>query len=252
MLDAVPEAEILANADPTDADGDGVSGRPNRVSDLATGRVMLGRLGWKANVATRDQTAAAFRGDIGITSRLTPRESCTPSQSACRAAPTGPSPQLDDEALQRVTFSVTTLAVPGRRDLGDATVSEGARFFASAGCTGCHTATLHTGESEVSTAVADQTIHPYTDLLLHDMGDGLADAKRDGRATGREWRTQPLWGIGLVEPINGHTRFLHDGRARNLEEAILWHGGEAVGAREAFRTADRATRDALIAFLESL
>ncbi|MCB0874317.1 MAG: thiol oxidoreductase [Thermoleophilia bacterium] len=253
LLDAVPEAQILASADPKDADGDGISGRPNRVRDIQTGRAVVGRLGWKANVAnTRDQTAGAFRGDIGVTSRLAPEEPCTPSQTACNDAPTGPTPQLDDEALDRVTFYVTTLAVPGRRNLDDPAVTTGARFFQTAGCTGCHTPTMTTSASDVTSAVEHQTIHPYSDLLLHDMGDGLADGKRDGRATGREWRTQPLWGIGLVEPINGHTRFLHDGRARNLEEAILWHGGEAVGAREAFRTADRATRDALITFLESL
>jgi CxxC motif-containing protein (DUF1111 family) len=252
LLEAIPEADVRAAADARDADDDGISGRPNRVRDLATGAPALGRLGWKANVATvADQVALAFRGDIGITSGLAPQEACTPTQTACAAAPSGGRPEIDDDTLAKVALYARTLAVPGRRDLDDPRVEAGAEAFVAAGCASCHTPTQRTGDSPLA-AVAGQTIHPYTDLLLHDMGPGLADGRPDGRAGGREWRTPPLWGIGLVEDVNGHTEFLHDGRARSLTEAILWHGGEGGAAKEWFRTADREEREALITFLESL
>lgn len=253
LLEAIPEGDIVARADPDDVDGDGVSGRPNVVIARADDRERLGRFGWKASVATvEDQSAFAFRGDIGVTSSRVSEESCTRTQAACRRAPSGGDPEIDDETLARVAFYVRTLAVPGRRDLEDPAVRAGAAMFAEAGCTTCHTPTHRTAAGASPAAVAGQAIHPYTDLLLHDMGAGLADGRPDGRATGREWRTAPLWGIGLVEAINGHTRFLHDGRARSLEEAVLWHGGEAEASREWFRTAGRGERAALVAFLESL
>lgn len=252
LLEAVPEATVRAAADPDDADDDGISGRVNTVWDVRRQELALGRFGWKANVPTvEQQNAAAFRGDIGITSALFPEQPCSPGQEACLAAPHGGQPEIDDAKLDRVTFYTRTLAVPARRRVRDDTVVRGERLFRAAGCTACHTPTLETGDSDIP-ALAHQTIHPYTDLLLHDMGPGLADGRPDGEATGSEWRTAPLWGIGLVDTVNGHTRFLHDGRARNLSEAILWHGGEAEKAQQRFRKMPRVDREALLAYLESL
>jgi CxxC motif-containing protein (DUF1111 family) len=252
LLEAVPETEIVGHADPDDANGDGISGRPNRVRDVETDRLALGRFGWKANVpSVEQQNAGAFNADIGITSSVFPDTLCTEAQRACNAAPSGGEPEVDDHKLGRVTFYTRTLAVPARRDVDDDDVRKGEELFRAAACSACHLPTLHTGDSDID-ALVDQTIHPFTDLLLHDMGPGLADRRPDGRASGTEWRTAPLWGLGLVEIVNRHTRLLHDGRARNLTEAILWHGGEAEAAKERFRRMSRDDRDALITYLESL
>ena len=195
--------------------------------------------------------AGAFLADIGITSTLFPGQNCPEPQVDCQAAPNGGAPELTDDRLNKVTFYNRTLAVPAMRNLDDPPVAAGAELFRSGGCAVCHTPNYVTGESDIP-ALSRQTIYPYTDLLLHDMGDGLADHRPDFRADGREWRTPPLWGLGLIETVNGHTRLLHDGRARNLAEAILWHGGEAAASRESFRILDREEREALIAFLNSL
>jgi len=252
LLEAIPEDAILDRADPDDGDGDGVSGHPNYVSDPATGEIVLGRFGWKANAGNvRHQTAAAFSGDLGITSSLFPSETCTAVQLDCGSAPNGGTPEIDDDRLDTVTFYVQTLAVPARRDLDDPEVEAGADLFSDIGCESCHRASFTTGDHEVA-ALANQEIHPFTDMLLHDMGEGLADGRPDFLASGSEWRTPPLWGIGLTETVNGHTTFLHDGRARSLEEAILWHGGEADTARTAFTELSSTDRNRVIAFLESL
>lgn len=255
LLEAIPEADVLAAADPDDADGDGISGRPNRAVDPRTGEVELGRFGWKANVATVEaQAAGAFHGDIGITSELHPGQPCTPTQAECLTAPNGGEPEIDASRLGSVTFYSRTLAVPAMRDADTSEVREGAALFDQFGCSSCHTPTHTTGTLDQIgvAALADQTIHPYTDLLLHDMGDGLSDGRPDLDASGREWRTPPLWGIGLIEEVNGRRFLLHDGRARTLPEAILWHGGEAEAAREAFRSANERERARLLAFLEAL
>jgi CxxC motif-containing protein (DUF1111 family) len=257
LLELVPEAEILAAADPDDANGDGISGRPNRVWDVAAATTRLGRFGWKASQPSlRQQSAAAFIGDIGITSSLYPAQNCSPAQTACLAALDGNSPpdgvELEDAKLDRVTFYAMTLAAPGRRRVHDPDVLRGKTLFKDLGCVGCHTPVLHTGPSAAFPELAGLTIRPYTDLLLHDMGDGLADGRPDYLADGREWRTAPLWGIGLSRVVNGHELYLHDGRARGLAEAILWHGGEANAARERFRALPVAQRNALLAFLGSL
>lgn len=252
LLEAVPEAAVLAGVDPDDADGDGISGRANRVREPATGTERLGRFGWKANVTSlREQVADAFLNDLGITSPDRPEQNCPPVQAACRAAAVGGAPELDELRLRLMTFYVRTLAVPDRRDAAAPVTIRGEALFADAGCPACHTPTLLTGEHPVA-ALAGQTIHPYTDLLLHDMGEGLADGRPDFLADGREWRTPPLWGLGLIETVNGHDRLLHDGRARGVAEAILWHGGEGAAAREAFRTMPEADRAALVAFVRSL
>jgi CxxC motif-containing protein (DUF1111 family) len=253
LLEAIPTETLLVLADPEDRDGDGISGRPNMVWDVVTQQPVLGRFGWKANQpSVAQQTASAFLGDIGITSALFPDENCTAIQAACHDAPHGGQPEVTPDILSSVVFYARTLAVPAQRQWDDPEVRRGKQLFLQARCAGCHTPTLRTERVPELPGLSHQVIHPYTDLLLHDMGAGLADGRSDFVATGQEWRTPPLWGIGLIHIVNGHTTFLHDGRARNLPEAILWHGGEAEAAREAFRTMSRADRAALIRFLESL
>ena len=191
-------------------------------------------------------------GDIGITSTIFPNENCPPAQKECSIAVNGGSPEIPDERLAKVTLYVQTLAVPAMRDTEDPTVQQGARLFVQTQCSVCHTPRHETGDLHPVEPLRNQVIFPYTDLLLHDMGPGLADNSPDGQATGSEWRTPPLWGIGLVETVNGHTMFLHDGRARSLEEAILWHGGESEGSRQLFMELTAEERNALIRFLESI
>lgn len=252
LLEAVPEETILALADPDDADGDGISGRANYVWDARAATMSLGRFGWKANVPTvEQQIAGAFHGDIGITSALAPDENCPEAQASCADAPNGGSPELSDSKLDSVTFYNRTLAVPAMRNSEDRAVRKGYEIFGEIGCAACHTPALQTGPSDIAT-LSHQTIHPYTDLLLHDMGEGLADNRPDFAASGSEWRTPPLWGLGLIEEVSGHRFLLHDGRARTIEEAILWHGGEAETAKEAFRSLSSDEREDLLAFLEAL
>ena len=252
LLEAIPEADILAAADPDDANGDGISGRANMVWSVRAGDTRMGRFGWKANVPTLEQQiAGAFHGDIGITSPLFESENCPTPQADCREALNGGTPEIPGERLAKVVFYNRTLGVPAMRDVDDPQVREGARLFLKAGCAACHTPSHTTGEHPVP-ALTGQTIFPYTDLLLHDMGEGLADGRPDFLANGREWRTPPLWGIGLIENVNNHTRLLHDGRARDMAEAILWHDGEGLAAREEFRKMSREEREAVIRFLESL
>ncbi|MCG8543499.1 MAG: c-type cytochrome [Alphaproteobacteria bacterium] len=260
LLEAIAEEDILAGADPDDADGDGISGRENRVWSTEQGKVMLGRFGWKAGQPSlMEQSAGAFGGDIGISNPLAPAAwgDCTAAQRTCRAGPHGDSPQhasleATADVMDVLLFYSRNLAVPARRKAGDATVLRGKRLFYDTGCTGCHTPKFATRRDYAVPALAGQLIWPYSDLLLHDMGDGLADNRPEGVATGREWRTPPLWGIGFTKKVNGHSFFLHDGRARNLTEAILWHGGEAEAARDAFKSMPKSDRDALLAFLNSL
>lgn len=252
LLEALPEAELLARADPKDANRDGISGRANRVWDKAMGATVVGRFGWKANQPSlRQQVAGAAAGDIGITSPLVDRDACTEAQSACRASLSGGAPEMSEEFLDKLVLYSRSLAVPDRRAAGSPTVAAGERLFSEAGCAACHVPTLRTGEHELA-AVTHQTIHPFTDLLLHDMGEGLADGRPDFEADGREWRTTPLWGLGLIQTVNGHELLLHDGRGRGISEAILWHGGEAEASRERFRSLAKADREALLEFLRSL
>jgi len=252
LLEAIPEETLLALADPDDADGDGVSGRVNRVWDAARGEAVLGRFGWKANEPNlSQQNQGAFLGDIGVTSPLFPDPECADGQAACAAAPSGGEPELTPDIVAFVDFYVSTLAVPARRDVEDPSVLRGKALFLAAGCGGCHVPRLETGDHPIE-ALAHQTIRPFTDLLLHDMGEGLADGRPDFEASGTEWRTPPLWGIGLLPVVNGHTLLLHDGRARGFAEAVLWHGGEAEAARESFRAMSADERADLVRFLESL
>jgi CxxC motif-containing protein (DUF1111 family) len=253
LLEAIPEDTLLDLADPNDRNGDGVSGRPNYVWDAYNNRMALGRFGWKANQPNViQQVAGAFAGDMGITTNLFPHVSCANPQTECQSALTGGEPEIADDDFLKVVLYASSLAVPARRNWEDETILQGKELFSNAGCTSCHVPTVKTGVHPTIPSLSHQTIHPYTDLLLHDMGEGLADGRPDFQATGSEWRTPPLWGIGLIETVNGHTYFLHDGRARSLLEAILWHGGEAEGAKEFVLQMTQAERDALIAFLESL
>jgi CxxC motif-containing protein (DUF1111 family) len=260
LIEAIESADIRARADPEDKDQDGISGRVALVRDKSSGRILTGRFGWKAENATvRQQSASAFAGDIGISTPDEPRDfgDCSQNQSDCWSFPTGVQPRLGDTeapdpVLDLVTFYSENLAVPARRRVDDVQVLAGKELFYESGCVSCHTPKFVTSRSAQHPAHAFQLIWPYSDFLLHDMGEGLADGQPVGVASGQEWRTPPLWGIGLTETVNGHSFFMHDGRARNLTEAILWHGGEAKSARDAFAAMDKADRDSLIAFLESL
>ena len=255
LLEAVDDATILALADPDDRDGDGVSGRARLVPVDARGGVApaprVGRFGWKAGQPTLDdQVMAALAGDMGLTNPAHRAESHTAAQAI--DAPSGGDPEVDAHKVARLAHYCRTLAVPAQRGAGTPEVERGRALFADAGCAKCHAPTLRTGDASPIALLRGVEFHPFTDLLLHDMGDGLADDRREGDASGREWRTPPLWGIGLIETVNGHTRLLHDGRARSIEEAVLWHGGEAQRARDRFAAMTAADRAALVAFLTSL
>lgn len=259
LLEAIPAADILALADPEDANGDGISGRPNIVWSAEFAQPMLGRFGLKAGSPTvREQSAAAFAGDIGISTPLFPAAwgECTEAQPDCRAAPHGDGDErgfeIDAEGLDLVTFYSRNLAVPARRNVDDPFVLRGKEVFYTIGCTSCHQPSFVTHRLVDQPEQSFQLIWPYTDMLLHDMGPGLADNRPEARASGSEWRTPPLWGIGLTEQVSGHTYFLHDGRARSLLEAVLWHGGEAQAQRDAVMSMPPQDREALLTYLESL
>ncbi|WP_298916951.1 di-heme oxidoredictase family protein [uncultured Roseobacter sp.] len=260
LLDAIPASDILALADPDDRDGDGISGRPNIVWSTVYDQPMLGRFGVKAGQpSVWEQSAGAFHGDIGISSSLHPQGygDCTEAQVLCRAAPDGNTPdhdnsEISDVGLELVSFYSANLGVPGRRDVDDKQVLRGKQVFYETGCTACHTPKHVTHRLDDQPEQSFQLIWPYTDMLLHDMGPGLADNRPEARATGQEWRTPPLWGIGLTQQVSGHSYFLHDGRARSLLEAILWHGGEAEAAKTRVIEMPKADRAALVRFLESL
>ena len=246
LLEAVAESTIAAFADPNDSNGDGISGRMQTIVDPQTGQTRLGRFGWKAGRATvTQQIAGALNGDMGVSTSIFPNPDCGSAESGCGASGT----EVNNTDLDNLRRYISLLGVAARRNLNDTQVQRGETLFTTANCTACHKATLTTSIYAPLTEVRNQTIHPYTDLLLHDMGTGLADNLGEGIATGAEWRTAPLWSIGLTAGVSGGEAYLHDGRARTLAEAILWHGGEANAAKEAFRTMNATDRAALIAFL---
>jgi CxxC motif-containing protein (DUF1111 family) len=253
LLAAIPEADLRALSDAGDGNGDGISGEINMVWDASAGLTAPGRFGWKAGQpGLNQQNAGAALGDIGLTSPVFGAENCTAAQAECAAAPNGGSPELSAEFLRKLTLYTMTLAVPEARDWNDPAVQKGLRLFGDMGCASCHTPVQETGTVAGFPELSDQVFHPFTDLLLHDMGPGLADGRPEFGADGQEWRTPPLWGLGLVDTVNGHTNLLHDGRARGFAEAVLWHGGEAEAARENFRLAPAIDRAALISFLNAL
>ncbi|VVO73675.1 hypothetical protein PS876_01428 [Pseudomonas fluorescens] len=257
LLEAIPEDAILANAAAQAKDKNGINGRPNRVWDDELQKTVIGRFGWKAGQPTlNQQNVHAFSGDMGLTTRLRPFDDCTDAQTACKQAPNGNGPngepEVSDNILRLVLFYSRNLAVPARRGINDEQVLAGKNLFFQAGCQSCHTPKYTTAANAAEPELANQVIRPYSDLLLHDMGDGLADNRTEFQASGRDWRTPPLWGIGLTQAVSGHTQFLHDGRARNLLEAVLWHGGEAQAAQQQVLAFNAEQRAALLAFLNSL
>ncbi|MCK5905567.1 MAG: c-type cytochrome, partial [Gammaproteobacteria bacterium] len=260
LLEAISETDILLRVDIDDKNADGISGKPNQVWSLKNQKVMLGRFGYKAGQPSVDeQNQDAAFGDIGLSVPLHPHGwgECTAKQMICRKAPDGASPQYDNlEAPKMVTDLLTlysrNLAVPKRRKVGDANVLAGKKHFYEAGCIACHQPKYKTPKIADQVEQSEQLIWPYTDLLLHDMGEGLSDNRPEGDATGREWRTAPLWGVGLATMVSKRAKFLHDGRARNIQEAILWHGGEAQGAKSRFMALKKGQRDQLLLFVKSL
>ncbi|WP_370278236.1 di-heme oxidoredictase family protein [Pontibacterium sp.] len=261
LLDAIDSKAILAREDSDDRNGDGISGRANRVWNGDSQQVDIGRYGWKAGHATlNQQNNSALNGDIGISNPdfQNPHGDCTEQQASCLQMPHGNTDRHDNlEASRQMTDAMLlytrNLAVPARRNVDDPQVLAGKKVFYDSGCESCHRAKfVVVDDPSEPQNKAPQLIWPYSDLLLHDMGEGLADGRPEYAANGREWRTPPLWGIGLTETVGGHTYFLHDGRARNLLEAILWHGGEAQAARDAVVQLPTAQRNNLIRFLESL
>ena len=254
LLEAISEADIVALADEADANGDGISGRPNYVWNYETSTTSIGRFGWKANQPTLlQQTAGAAIGDMGLTTTLFSNENLTGQEVTDYGSwTTGGSPEMQANDFDQLVFYCQTLAVPARRNWTDLVVLRGKELFTQAKCTSCHAPYFETGAHTIA-ALSNQKIRPYTDMLLHDMGPGLADGRPDYLATGTEWRTPPLWGLGLIQTVNNGGRFLmHDGRARSLEEAILWHGGEGEFSKKAFIKMNSVDRTALIKFLNSL
>ena len=252
LLETITEADILANEDIGDFNGDGISGKANYVWSIEKQKLVLGRFGWKANQPSlKQQAAGAFNGDLGITNALFLEENCSPWLD-CDTMANGGNPELTDEQLRQQEVYLSALSVPIRRNFKDQEVLEGKQLFTKLNCVGCHKDQFMTGTSSVIDKLSNQKIRPYTDLLLHDMGDSLSDNSAEFLATGNEWRTAPLWGIGLIETVNGHQYLLHDGRARNIEEAVLWHGGEAQKSKESFKKLSESDRIKLIKFLESL
>jgi CxxC motif-containing protein (DUF1111 family) len=253
LLEAVSEKTLRRLADEDSRRSDGISGKINFVWDAAAKKMAVGRFGWKAEQPNvRQQCASAFNGDMGLTTALFPEENYTAAESVCTNSPSGGKPEVSGEIFDAVVLYARMLAVPARRDVTNEIVLRGQKIFQQINCAVCHVPKLETGDVPGFPELSHQVVRPYTDLLLHDMGEGLADHRQAFAAGGRDWRTPPLWGIGLVGTVNDHNNFLHDGRARGLAEAILWHGGEAEKSKEQFRLLDKTDRDALLRFLQSL
>ena len=251
-LEAVSEQDILELAAMQKRLG--YHGHPNYVADDSTGKRRLGRFGWKANQPSiSQQVAAAHLGDMGITSSLYPDDDCTAKQVQCMDTTyKRGQPDLDDASWHAVNLFMAATEAPPQRKRNDVTVQRGGKLFRDIACAVCHVPELKAGKYPPLPAIEGERFHAYTDLLLHDMGAALADGRPDFDASGREWRTAPLWGLGLSARVNGSSDLLHDGRARNVMEAILWHGGDAQKSRDAFARLKRDDREALIAFVNSL
>ncbi|WCT11086.1 di-heme oxidoredictase family protein [Mucilaginibacter jinjuensis] len=250
LLEAIPESQIVAGADPSDANNDGIKGRANYVYDANTKTKMIGRFGWKANTATIiTQIVTAFNQDMGLTTSILPVESSfgQPQYDGLKD-----DPEVADTIVNAVKFYAQTLCVPARRNTTDIAVKRGEQLFALGKCVNCHKQTFTTAVDVTRPYLSSQVIHPYTDMLVHDMGPGLADNRPDYLAGGQDWRTAPLWGLGLYETINSPGYYLHDGRARTLIEAIMWHGGEAESSKAYFSHLSTADRNAMLTFLKSL
>jgi CxxC motif-containing protein (DUF1111 family) len=256
LLENITEKDLLELADEFDENNDGISGKANQVWNVRTQSHTLGRFGWKAGMPTLEQqNAGAFNGDLGITSELFTKDHCTAQQPNCLNAPhgdTGNEKELQKDILTAVTFYSQHLAVPIQRNHTTPSVQQGEQIFDDVGCASCHVKTYTTQNNPLLPALSEQVIHPFTDLLLHDMGDDLADNREEYLANGNEWRTPPLWGIGYLTEVNEQVALLHDGRAQSIEEAILWHGGEALNSRDNFTKLPIEKRTSLLEFLNSL
>ncbi|WP_318471639.1 di-heme oxidoreductase family protein [Photobacterium leiognathi] len=253
LLEHIPEQTLKSFVAEQAAENKGVSGKLNQVWDVRANKTVTGRFGWKAGQPNlMQQNAAAFNGDIGLTSALFEQENCTDKQTICAELPNGGKHEASEKVLTFVEFYSQHLAVPARRNINDPQVMKGEKLFADIGCQSCHRTQIKTAKVPERPALSEQMINPYTDLLLHDMGEGLADNRPEFLANGKEWRTPPLWGLGYTEEVNGHTNFLHDGRARSVMEAVLWHGGEAQTSRDKVLQLSKSDRQALVAFLDSL
>jgi CxxC motif-containing protein (DUF1111 family) len=249
LLEAIPEKDILAQEDPSDTNRDGISGRANWIWSESLQRRALGRFGWKATSATvLDQTAKALHGDMGVTNALLPTQNCAPRDVLCHKLQSSTRLEIELSDLHLLASYVRLLGVPKRKISDRDQIGRGETLFSQVGCAGCHVPNWITGTSVAEVQLSNRVIQPYTDLLLHDMGPGLADGPTSANDR-TEWRTPPLWGIGFLEQVNGYMFLLHDGRARSIEEAILWHGGEATAARDAFASLTLSDRTALIAFV---
>lgn len=253
LIDAITRESIEANIDIGDSNNDGIIGKANYIIDELSGELKIGKFGWKANQPTlRQQVADAFNGDMGLSTSIFSEQNCPDSQTLCNESQIGGEPEVTNSQLNDVIFYQSALAVPKRRNFMDQNVLEGKVLFREADCIKCHATNFTTGDSSENNYVEGVLIHPFSDFLLHDMGQDLADYRSDYLANGSEWRTQPLWGIGLISTVNNHTNFLHDGRARNIEEAILWHGGEADKSKIKFMNLNAIDRNKLIEYVNSL
>ncbi len=257
FVDALTEQQLLANADEDDLDKDGISGKANYVWNVRAGKHTIGKFGWKANAPTLEQQiAGALSGDMGMTTSIFPKQNCPPSQEDCVdfVKENNLENKIDfpDEKLRQITFYQATLAVPTRRNVKDKDVLKGKGLFHDMKCIKCHAVGFKVKKSDIVPQIKGTIFNPYSDFLLHDMGDDLADNRPDYLATGKEWRTQPLWGIGMIQTVNKHTFLLHDGRARSIEEAILWHGGEAENSKKEFMNLSKKERQQVLKFIESL
>ena len=263
LLEAIDETDILAWEDPTDLDGNGISGIANRIPDPVTGESRLGRFGWKAStISVAHQTASALNGDMGVMTSMLPDPDCGSEQDGCGNTN---GMELSDESLDTLVRYVSLLGIRARRDITDPTAQEGETLFGEIGCSDCHRPSYTTSANHPLAELRSQTIYPYTDMLLHDMGEELADSLGEYGANGSEWRTPPLWSIGLGACVTGGVEgpnqnqtctpdehYLHDGRARTMDEAIRWHGGEGLAAKNAYEDLSETEREALLTFLESL
>ena len=250
LLEAISDSDLLLNQDINDTNNDGISGKANYVFDLISGMPKIGKFGWKANTATiKEQCAAAYNNDMGITNYILSQETGYGQTNGSDGL--GDDPELDNDVLDKIIVYCQTLGVPASRNFNNVNVRKGAKIFDEIQCASCHIPKQKSGFSAIASN-SNQIFFPYSDLLLHDMGSELADNRPDYLASGTEWKTRPLWGIGLTQVVNGHTNFLHDGRAKNVEEAILWHGGEALKAKNKYKQLPVEKRNQLLEFINSL
>ena len=253
LIEAIKAEDILINEDILDLDKDGISGRANFVNDVPSNNKMLGKFGWKANRATLlHHVAGAASQDMGLTSSFFPEQNCMVIQKECSNQISGGSPEISEKQINMLKLYMQTLAVPRQRNTQDKEVIEGGILFTKIGCESCHVSTYTTGKHKEHEELSNRVIKPYSDFLLHDMGPGLDDGLAEGTVESREWKTPPLWGIGLVKIVNKHTKFLHDGRANSLKEAILWHGGEGQLSKENYISLNADERRKVLKFLSSL